>query len=111
VLLGSCPQDQGLQGRIWTGDTMREYLYNTYQVSCRSAIYDLLERLGLSHQKTHADYAHADPQQQKAFLAELTGTLLASDGKTATYGWAEKNTRPSFRTDEKKQTAPTGCRP
>jgi transposase len=53
VLLTSCPQDQGLQGRIWTGATMKAYLHHTYQVSYQSGVYDLLERLGLSHQKAH----------------------------------------------------------
>lgn len=58
----------------------------------------------------------ADPVQQRAFLAEFTDTLLAADERTAvvafdefsvcerpsaSYGWAEKNTRPSFKTDEK----------
>jgi len=126
VLLTSCPQDHGLEGRIWTGTTMKAYLQETYQLVYRSGIYDLLERLGLSHQKAHADYANADPQEQRAFLAELTDTLLAADEQTAVaafdefsvcerptagYGWAEKNTRPTFKTDEKKGAAPMGCWP
>jgi transposase len=55
TLLTSCPQDHGLEGRIWTGTTMKAYLYNTYQVAYTSGIYDLLERLNLSDQKAHAD--------------------------------------------------------
>jgi hypothetical protein len=34
--------------------------------------------------------------EQQAFLENFTRTLLAA------YGWAEKNTRPTFKTDEKK---------
>ena len=120
TLLTSCPQDQGLEGRIWTGHQMKQYLKNTYQVDYKSGIYDLLEGLNLSHQKAHADYANADVVQQKAFLVIFTDTLLVADEKTAVvafdefsvsekptaaYGWAEKNTRPTFKTDEKKGTA------
>ncbi len=63
VLLTSCPENHGLQGRIWTGNSMKQYLNQTYQVEYKGGIYDLLERLNLSHQK-----AHADPHQQKVFL-------------------------------------------
>ena len=123
ILLTSTPQDHGLEGRIWTAHRMKQYLKNTYQVQYQGGIYDLLERLNLSQQKAHADYANADPLQQQAFLNEFTQTLLAANTKTAVvafavprrdefsvcekptafYGWAEKNTRPTFQTDEKKE--------
>lgn len=117
VLLTSCPQDYGLVGRIWTGSTMQQYLKNTYQIDYKSGIYDLLERLNLSHQKAHADYLNAKPEEQQAFLKEFTHILLKADGQTAVvaydefsvcekpssyYGWAEKNTRPAIKTNEKK---------
>src|SRR5215213_9295274 len=122
VLLTSPPQDHGLEGRIWTGQLMKQYLQNTYQVDYRSGVYDLLERLNLSHQKGHPDYANADADQQQAFLQDFTQTMLAADQQTAIvvydefsvcekptafYGWAEKNTRPTFQTDEKNEPAPT----
>lgn len=102
---------------------MKTYLFNTYQVRYESGIYDLLERLGLSHQKAHADYSNADPVQQQIFLESFTKTLLESGEKTAVvafdefsvcekptaaYGWAEKNTRPTFQTDERKGIVPMG---
>jgi transposase len=126
VLLSSPPQDHGLEGRIWTGQLMKQYLKNTYQVDYRAGVYDLLERLNLSHQKGHPDYANADAGQQQAFLQDFTQTLLGADPQTAVvvydefsvcekptafYGWAEKNTRPTFQTDEKKEPAPTACSP
>lgn len=116
-LLHSRPADHGLSGNIWTGQIMRQYLKQTYQVDYKSGIYDLLERLNLSHQKAHADYGNADPEQQMNFLNELKTTLLEADQHhavvvydefsvaekpTAYYGWAEKNTRPTVVTDEKK---------
>lgn len=126
VLLGKRPDQVGLEGNIWTGDLMRQYLLRTYGASYKSGIYDLLERLRLSHQKAHSDYGNADPAQQAAFLDDLKQTLLEADERTAVvkydefsvcqrptshYGWAEKNTRPRVVTDEKKGSAPTGCWP
>ena len=63
-LLRSRPADHGLEGNIWTGQVMRQYIKKTYSVDYHSGIYDLLERLNLSHQKAHADYGNADPIQQ-----------------------------------------------
>jgi transposase len=122
ILLTQRPHDMGLAGNIWTGDLMRQYLKNTYQTDYKSGIYDLLERLGLTHQKAHADYGNADPEKQKLYLQDLKQTLFEANEKRAVlkfdefsicqkpssyYGWALKNTRPRFVTDEKKETAPT----
>ena len=123
VLLSKRPSEVGLQGNIWTGELMCQYLKQTYQVVYKSGIYDLLERLNLSHQKAHADYGNAKPSEQKTFIEDLKGTLLEADEKTAVvkfdefsvcekpssyYGWAEKNTRPKVVTDEKKGDEPMG---
>ena len=117
VLLKQRPADHGLPGNIWTGQLMCQYLKATYQVDYHSGIYDLLERLNLSHQKAHADYENADPVKQQAFLNEFKESLLTIDNThtvvvydefsvaekpTSFYGWAEKNTRPQHVTDEKK---------
>lgn len=121
TLLTKRPNELGLEGNIWTGDLMRQHLLNTYQVAYKSGIYDLLERLNLSHQKAHADYPNARPEEQQRFLEDLKTTLLAADERTAVvkfdefsvcsrpspyYGWAEKNTRPKVSTDEKNASAP-----
>ena len=122
VLLSKRPSEVGLTGNIWTGQIMCDYLKKTYNVSYKSGIYDLLERLNLSHQKAHADYGNAKAEDQKAFIADLKQTLLQANNKTAVikfdefsvcekpssyYGWAEKNTRPKFTTNEKKETVQT----
>ncbi len=124
ILLHSRPTDHGLKGNIWTGQLMCQYLAQTYQIDYQSGIYDLLERLNLSHQKSHADYGNADPLKQQAFLEELKASLLQADDThavvvydefsvsekpTAYYGWAEKNTRPRPVTNEKKANGSTAC--
>ncbi len=119
VLLSKRPFEVGLEGNIWTGQLRRKYLQATYQVSYKSGIYDLLQRMGLSHQKAHCDYGNAKAEEQAVFMSQLKETILAADEKTAVvkfdefsvcdkptayYGWAEKNTRPRVVTNEKKST-------
>lgn len=123
-LLHSRPTDHGLSGNIWTGELMRQYLSKTYGVDYRSGIYDLLERLHLSHQKAHSDYGNADPVKQQAFLDTFKYALLEADEThavvvfdefsvcekpTSYYGWAQKNTRPVHVTNEKKANDSTAC--
>lgn len=118
VLLSKSPAEVGLEGNIWTGKLMCEYLQKTYQVVYKKGIYDLLKRLGLSHQKAHSDYSNASVEQQKAYLAELKEVVLSVDSEStvlafdefsicekpsSAYAWAEKNTRPKVKTDEKKR--------
>lgn len=122
LLLSKRPCEVGLEGNIWTGDIMRQYLKKAYDVEYKSGIYDLLERLNLTHQKSHLDYGNADPEEQREAIHELKAVLLEADEKTAVvkfdefsvcdrptsyYGWAEKNTRPKVVTNEKKEREQT----
>ena len=68
---------------------MRQYLLTTYQVIYQSGIYDLLERLELSHQQAHADYGNANGGDQQAFLRELKQVLLETDEQTAVVAFDE----------------------
>lgn len=123
ILLSKRPFEVGLSGNIWTGELMCAYLKKAYDVVYKSGIYDLLERLNLTHQKAHADYGNANVAEQKIFIETLKCALLEADGQTAVlkfdefsvcekpsayYGWAEKNTRPKFTTNEKKENAAMG---
>lgn len=121
ILLNKRPNEVGLEGNIWTGDLMRSYIKKTYAVEYNSGIYDLLERLNLTYQRAHADYGNADPEAQMAYWTELENCILDADEQTAVvkfdefsvcerassyYGWAEKNTRPTHCTNEKKENPP-----
>lgn len=103
---------------------MRQFIKREFAVDYKSGIYDLLDRLNLSHQKAHSDYQNASKDEQRLFIEDFKQTLLASDKSNAvitfdefsistkpsnSYGWAEKNTRPRVKTDEKKENAPTDC--
>lgn len=119
LLVTKRPDEVGLLGNIWTGKIMCQYLAATFGVYYRAGIYDLLHRLGLTHQKAHADYGNAKQEQQQAFLEDLKSTVLQADQQqavvffdefsvcekpTAYYGWAAKNTRPTVVTNEKKHS-------
>jgi len=126
VILTTRPSDHGIEGNIWTAERMKKFIHARYGVEYKSGIYDLLERLGLSHQRAHADYGNASPQAQYAYLQDLRASLNAADlthhvvsfdefaiGAIPTpyYGWAVKNTRPVVKTDEKKENEPMVCLP
>ena len=122
TILTKAPFECALEGNIWNGGLMREFIKREFAVEFKSGIYDLLERLNLSHQKAHSDYQNASKDEQIQFLDRFKQTLPESDQQNATltfdefsisskpssyYGWAEKNTRPRVKTDEKNEPPPT----
>jgi transposase len=119
ILLNYKPIDFSLDANIWTGHVMMDFLYLFFGITYQlKGVYALLDRLNLSHQKAHQDYANADPAKALAFLEELKTTLLnpqegqaivfsdefsVSQQPSTYYGWAERNTRPKVVTNEKKR--------
>ncbi len=121
TIVSKAPFECALVGNIWNGRLMREFIKREFAVDYKSGIYDLLERLNLSHQKAHSDYQNASKDEQLQFLDRFKQVLLDSDEQNATltfdefsiqnkptafYGWAERNTRPRVKTDEKNERAP-----
>lgn len=124
TLLSKAPFECGFEGNLWTGELMRQFIKREFAVDYKSGIYDLLNRLNLSHQKAHSDYQNASKEEQLQFIDRFKQTLLESDENNAAitfdefsisskpsnyYGWAERNTRPRVKTDEKNESAPTPC--
>ncbi len=122
TIVSKAPFECGLEGNLWTGELMRAFIKGEFSVDFKSGIYDLLNRLNLSHQKAHSDYQNADKNEQLQFVEDFKQTLLASDKFNAAitfdefsisskpsnyYGWAEKNTRPRVKTDEKNESGLT----
>jgi transposase len=121
ILLNYSPLDFCLDAHMWTGNVIIDFLYLFYGITYKlKGVYPLLDRLNLSHQKAHHDYANADPKKVEAFMDELKTTLLnpkqgqaivfsdefsVSQQPSTYYGWAEKNTRPRVVTNEKKRNA------
>ena len=122
TILTKAPFECALEGNMWNGTLMREFIKREFAVDFKSGIYDLLARLNLSHQKAHSDYQNASKDEQLQFIDRFKQTLLDSDEQNATltfdefsistkptnyYGWAERNTRPRVKTNEKNESAPT----
>lgn len=116
TILTKAPFECAFEGNLWTGELMRQFIKREFEIDYKSGIYDLLDRLHLSHQKAHSDYQNADKSEQLQFIEDFKQTLLASDENNAAitfdefsisskptnyYGWAERNTRPRVKTDEK----------
>lgn len=124
TLLSKAPFECGVEGNIWTGELMRSFIKQKFGVDYKSGIYDLLSRLNLSHQKAHSDYQNASKAEQLEFIEDFKQVLLASDENNAAltfdefsistkpsnyYGWAERNTRPRVKTNEKNESELTDC--
>lgn len=66
------PTDYGIDRYIWTGRTIIEVIKVRWDVELKdSRIYQILDELGMSHQKAHRDYENADPEAQKEFVATV----------------------------------------
>ena len=72
IILNERPTKYGIDREIWTGDIMSAVIKQLWNVDLKtSRIYEILEELRLSHQKTHRDYANASPEAQKEFVEIL----------------------------------------
>jgi transposase len=75
MILDKHPVDYGIDAYIWTAKTIKELVMKQFNVDYKQiGIYNLLDRMGLSHQKAHKDYANADRKQQQEFLDALKKT-------------------------------------
>ena len=72
MLLEQKPTDYGIDRQIWTGKIIKEVIQQRWQVELKdSRIYDILKKMGLSHQKAHRDYENADSEQQQKFITTI----------------------------------------
>lgn len=72
VVLHKTPAEYGLEQYQWTAPLIRQWLEQKWQIHLgEGRIYQLLDELGLSHQRAHRDYQPAQPAQQAAFVQEL----------------------------------------
>ena len=80
MILESSPTDYGIDRAIWTGKIISSVIEQRWGVSLKdSRIYEILGSLKLSHQKAHRDYANADKERQKEFVATFKKTVKAGN--------------------------------
>jgi transposase len=66
IILTQIPKDYGIDRNLWTAEVIIELIKTKWNVDYKdSRIYEILDDLGLSHQKAHRDYANSDPQLRK----------------------------------------------
>ncbi len=112
------PADYGIDSYQWTGKILQQLLETKWGVHLgTSRIYRILDKGGLSLQRSHRDYGPPPPlARQQEFISGLrksleecpeNGKVLALDefsltsGTTTHYVWAEKNSKPKVASNEK----------
>lgn len=71
IMLESKPCEFGYGAYIWTGDLVKQLIKDKFNVIYKSGVYDLLKRMGFTHQRAHNDYANADKDQQRQFMEDV----------------------------------------
>jgi transposase len=72
MVLNDRPTKYGIDREIWTGKIIAFVIKERWGVDLKtSRIYEILDKLNLSHQKAHRDYDNADPGEQKKFVKIL----------------------------------------
>lgn len=72
MVLNQRPTKYGIDREIWTGKIIAFVIQQKWGIELKtSRIYEILDRLNLSHQKAHRDYENADPVKQKKFVKLL----------------------------------------
>lgn len=79
IIIEDSPADYSFDRYIWTGEIICELIKQLFNVELKdSRIYEILDELGLSHQKAHRDYDNADKQKQTEFQDNLKKNLNSS---------------------------------
>jgi transposase len=79
IIIEKTPTDYGFDRYIWTGEIICKLIQQEFDVELKdSRIYEILNELGLSHQKAHRDYDNADKDKQKEFQKTLKKNLNSS---------------------------------
>lgn len=79
MILTQRPTDYGIERQMWTGEILSEVIARRFQVRLKdSRIYDLLNKLGLSYQRAHRDYANANIKAQKEWVNTVKKTSVTA---------------------------------
>ncbi|BDM80309.1 hypothetical protein AM10699_31770 [Acaryochloris marina MBIC10699] len=81
MVLTQRPTDYGIDRNMWTGAILAVVIEQRFEVQLKdSRIYELLSELGLSYQRAHRDYANADLNAQKEWVAAVKKTAITTIG-------------------------------
>lgn len=72
IILNQTPSDYGFDRYIWTGELIGQLIEEQWQVSFKKTrIYEILDEMNLSYQRSHRDYENADKVKQKAYVEKV----------------------------------------
>jgi len=120
IILKKTPLDYAMDFYRWTLDAIKNLIATKWQVELKKSQIQVIlkQKLGLSYQKFHRDYANADINKQKSFAKDLSQRIenksedevqiwfdefSISTRPDASYGWARVNTHPTIPSNEKKE--------
>lgn len=120
IILEKTPLDYGMDFYRWTLDAIKALMAEKWKIELQKSQIQVIlkEKLGLSYQKFHRDYANADVNKQKSFAQDVNqrtenksedevqiwfDEFSISTRPDASYGWARVNTNPTIPSNEKKE--------
>ena len=79
MLLKQRPRDYGIEPQLWTGAIIAQVIEQRWKVQLKdSRIYEILDEIGLSHQRGHRDYANAERPQQLKWIETVKKTSISA---------------------------------
>lgn len=84
MVLNDRPTKYGIDREIWTGKIIAFVIKQRWGIELKtSRIYEILDKLNLSHQKAHRDYENASPEKQKDFVKMLKNAPEKAGGENS----------------------------
>lgn len=75
MLLEQTPIDYGIDRNLWTAKIIIQIIEQKWNIELSdSRIYQIIQELNLSYQRSHRDYANADKSKHKQFVELLKKT-------------------------------------
>lgn len=79
VLLEESPEEYGYNSSTWTGPMLIEWIDKEYGISYKKVqIYNIIKKLGFSHQRGRGIFPEADERKQEVFKETLKKTARRS---------------------------------
>ena len=79
MLLKERPSDYGIERQLWTGAIIAQVIEQRWEVQLKdSHIYEILDEIGLSHQRGHRDYANAERPKQLKWIETVKKTSISA---------------------------------
>lgn len=123
ILENKSPTEYGYNTETWTGSLIIDWIRKEYKIEYKKAqIYNIIKKLGFTHQKAKGFYPEADPIAQEEFKENLKKKILnnppdtvllfedefsLSNTATIGYKWGKKGCQPKIMSKQKDRQRKT----